>query len=351
LDRKVNSTEVDLIFTKVKPKGQHHIGFDAFRLGLAQVAHKKGVGYCAVVASTIRGKGPVSTGTKSDTVRFHDDKRSYTGVHKNGGPTTVDDKDSGLLLVKSRSEPNRLQSRVEIDSRVDTVRKADSWDQRGSTGSNVSYSSSEGILEEELSPEMQNAAEMAARRASDLAASLSSCQAQLRTVERNNKMLEAEKEQWVLEKCQMLARIAALESEGRRSRANSECFGEGRGTPSSGVSPRLGPVDLALPTVCDCEMQTQELDVLVAPSWPAAALRHLGAMIVTCAVDATHRAVWRWLTHCKVGQAQWESLQIAAHAVEMEEQAVEQLEASQEEALELAHELAVCSKEEDHTVA
>lgn len=30
-------------------------------------------------------------GTKADNVRFHDDKSTYTGVHKMGGPTTVDD--------------------------------------------------------------------------------------------------------------------------------------------------------------------------------------------------------------------------------------------------------------------
>lgn len=36
-------------------------------------------------------QGPILYGTKADNVRFHDDKSTYTGVHKMGGPTTVDD--------------------------------------------------------------------------------------------------------------------------------------------------------------------------------------------------------------------------------------------------------------------
>lgn len=36
-------------------------------------------------------EGPILYGTKPDEVRFHDDKSTYTGVHKMGGPTTVDE--------------------------------------------------------------------------------------------------------------------------------------------------------------------------------------------------------------------------------------------------------------------
>jgi hypothetical protein len=34
--------------------------------------------------------GPVFTGTKTDHVKFHDDKSLYTGVYAQGGPSTVD---------------------------------------------------------------------------------------------------------------------------------------------------------------------------------------------------------------------------------------------------------------------
>lgn len=33
--------------------------------------------------------GPVFSGTKADAVKFHDDKTLYTGVHANGGPSTI----------------------------------------------------------------------------------------------------------------------------------------------------------------------------------------------------------------------------------------------------------------------
>jgi len=32
----------------------------------------------------------VFTGTKTDKVKFHDDKNLYTGVYAQGGPSTVD---------------------------------------------------------------------------------------------------------------------------------------------------------------------------------------------------------------------------------------------------------------------
>jgi len=38
----------------------------------------------------IASKGPILTGTKAEAVKYHDDKSLYTGVHANGGPSTVD---------------------------------------------------------------------------------------------------------------------------------------------------------------------------------------------------------------------------------------------------------------------
>lgn len=37
-------------------------------------------------------KGPVYHGTKTSYNKLHDDKKSYTGVYKNGGPTNKDSK-------------------------------------------------------------------------------------------------------------------------------------------------------------------------------------------------------------------------------------------------------------------
>jgi hypothetical protein len=34
--------------------------------------------------------GPILSGTVAEANKFHDDKSLYTGVHANGGPSTVD---------------------------------------------------------------------------------------------------------------------------------------------------------------------------------------------------------------------------------------------------------------------
>lgn len=50
----------------------------------------------------LRG-GPSSTGTVAQATKFHDDKDQYTGVHKNGGPTTVDLGTSDLKFITNRA--------------------------------------------------------------------------------------------------------------------------------------------------------------------------------------------------------------------------------------------------------
>ncbi|OEH75414.1 tubulin polymerization-promoting protein family member 3 [Cyclospora cayetanensis] len=93
LDSKVTAVDADLIFAKVKSKGAKKINYAEFEEALRLVAAKKGVEVGKVQAEIAKegAEGPVLHGTKADNVRFHDDKSTYTGVHKMGGPTTVDD--------------------------------------------------------------------------------------------------------------------------------------------------------------------------------------------------------------------------------------------------------------------
>ncbi|KAL8275410.1 hypothetical protein Esti_000622 [Eimeria stiedai] len=93
LDSKVTSVDADLIFAKVKAKGAKKITHAEFEEALRLVAVKKGVDIEAIQSTlaTEGVDGPILYGTKADNVRFHDDKSTYTGVHKMGGPTTVDD--------------------------------------------------------------------------------------------------------------------------------------------------------------------------------------------------------------------------------------------------------------------
>ncbi len=107
-DKKLTSTDVDLIFAKVK--GIRTLTFDQFKKALEEVAKKKGVSFEAIQSQICKSDGPQYEGTKADYVKFHDDKNLYTGVYANGGPTTVDigagGKISDLSQLADRSAAN-----------------------------------------------------------------------------------------------------------------------------------------------------------------------------------------------------------------------------------------------------
>ena len=104
LDKKLTTTDVDLIFNKVKNNPSvRKINFKQFEEAVAQFATKKGITEDAVKKIMIEKGGPVFTGTKADSVKFHDDKSTYTGTHTKGGPTTVDNKISDLSQLADRS--------------------------------------------------------------------------------------------------------------------------------------------------------------------------------------------------------------------------------------------------------
>ena len=88
LDKKLTTTDVDLIFAKIKDKSQRTIMYEQFKKGVEEFAKKKGITFDDCVSSILAVGGPQFQGTKADYVKFHDDKNLYTGVHLNGGPDT-----------------------------------------------------------------------------------------------------------------------------------------------------------------------------------------------------------------------------------------------------------------------
>lgn len=90
IDKKVTSTDIDLIFAKVKDKTERRITFAQFIKGLEKIAEKKGVSTEDVYSQIMSTGGPSFKGTQADYVKFHDDKDQYTGVYAQGGPTNVD---------------------------------------------------------------------------------------------------------------------------------------------------------------------------------------------------------------------------------------------------------------------
>jgi hypothetical protein len=102
INKGCTKTDVDLIFTKCKPKSGRKLDWRAFREALTFLAEKrfpktfKETGLEAAVKKVeeliCKIDGPQANATKAEFVKFHDDQSTYTGVYKQGGPTNVDAK-------------------------------------------------------------------------------------------------------------------------------------------------------------------------------------------------------------------------------------------------------------------
>lgn len=86
LDRNLAAPDVDIIFDKVKGKGERKIGLAQFEQALARLADRKGWRTEELMEAIGDANGPLLLGTKANSVRFHDDKTTYTGraAHPDG---------------------------------------------------------------------------------------------------------------------------------------------------------------------------------------------------------------------------------------------------------------------------
>jgi len=74
-------TDVDVVFTGVARKARK-IGFDMFKDCVRKIAQKRKEAVYVVQDKIASSSGPQKHGvTKTDAVRFHDDKSTYTGAH------------------------------------------------------------------------------------------------------------------------------------------------------------------------------------------------------------------------------------------------------------------------------
>jgi len=89
LCKRFTATDVDLVFAKVVTKGQRRIDVQQFQKAIQLIAEKKGSSVDSITAQILAAGGPTLKGTVADSVRFHDDKNTYTGTHVNGGPEHV----------------------------------------------------------------------------------------------------------------------------------------------------------------------------------------------------------------------------------------------------------------------
>lgn len=93
LGARITATDVDLIFAKARPvKGASKLRFDDFTWALHMAAERAGLDYRDLVIKAVGSGGPIANGTVAEPNKFHDDRSLYTGVSKQGGPTSVDNR-------------------------------------------------------------------------------------------------------------------------------------------------------------------------------------------------------------------------------------------------------------------
>ncbi|KAJ3275176.1 hypothetical protein HK104_003950 [Borealophlyctis nickersoniae] len=123
-NKKVHSTDVDIIFNKVKPKGARKLDWNTFQDALQLVAEKKhgkkGEGaYAALVTEIVRkGKGPVVSGTVPQQDAILDrmtDTSLYTGTHK----LRFDEEGRGRG-AEGRDQPSKTDDLSKITNREET---------------------------------------------------------------------------------------------------------------------------------------------------------------------------------------------------------------------------------------
>jgi hypothetical protein len=96
VDKKITTTTLDLAFTKAARAftssgdtnwGGKRISFEQFVYALQLCAESAGCEPSVLHAKCMAVGAPSVKATVADNVKFHDDKSTYTAVHKNGGPT------------------------------------------------------------------------------------------------------------------------------------------------------------------------------------------------------------------------------------------------------------------------
>jgi hypothetical protein len=96
ISKACTTTDIDLIFAKVKAKTARKITFKEFEVAVDLCAKKRGQSREELTTVMLAAGGPVFTATKAEKVKFHDDKSLYTGVHAKGGPSTLGGGNGGV---------------------------------------------------------------------------------------------------------------------------------------------------------------------------------------------------------------------------------------------------------------
>mmetsp|Transcript_114900 Transcript_114900/g.371342 ORF Transcript_114900/g.371342 Transcript_114900/m.371342 type:complete len:377 (-) Transcript_114900:323-1453(-) len=80
--RKFEKADADIVFSKIKNRGERKIDFEQFKDACYAIASKRDCQVSDVQRKVIENEGPKMHGTtQAESVRFHDDPSTYTGMH------------------------------------------------------------------------------------------------------------------------------------------------------------------------------------------------------------------------------------------------------------------------------
>ena len=104
LDKKFKRADVDLVFSKFSKN--RRLDFGSFQFALVEISVKKEQGGEELVEQLLAytRDGPSIKGSSAAPTRLHDDKTTYTGVYKAGGPTTIDYEKQSMNQLCDRSK-------------------------------------------------------------------------------------------------------------------------------------------------------------------------------------------------------------------------------------------------------
>ena len=106
-DHSFRNMDVDVVFAKYKEAGQRYLSFRGFQSAVHHIAKRRRLPSELLLHYILRNghcarKLPDGSVLAIPT-RFHDDPSSYTGVHRAGGPTVIDDDIKDLSRMVDRS--------------------------------------------------------------------------------------------------------------------------------------------------------------------------------------------------------------------------------------------------------
>ncbi|GAB4819733.1 hypothetical protein N2152v2_006779 [Parachlorella kessleri] len=104
------SNQVDLVFTKAKPRDGRRLDFDGCVAALALIAQQTGQSLTEVVGMVLDTGGPAVNVPQAEATRLHDDKSTWTGVYARGGMSVVDRTLDPAAAIVSRDSPTHSSS-------------------------------------------------------------------------------------------------------------------------------------------------------------------------------------------------------------------------------------------------